>query len=406
MAFTTLAGSVFKISGTAIGAGGTIAAGTTLTTARLTTIDEDQGPVGAIQFNYDAYNLIASETLSIRIDGVQIGTTIPQLFTTQITTNTGSFAALAFTFGGDTYLLPRSGADFGATTVTAQATLSVGVATGITASQYGLIPENANTYSGQVYTEVSGFGPTSTSVTAATIYDADGIRGNADSQGEEVGAGSLARISEATETLSTLHFSDGTSLAGVEGLVTILSQPYGPYTYQFLFNESKLAAAGKTLADIVDTDWQASSHNLNWAELGLDLTATGNGIITADPAPAPPPNVITGTKAANTLIGTDGVDVIRGLGGNDLMQGGGGADFFVFGNETRDGRRNTDTIREFDITQDKIIFEDSAVVTNVRNIAGGVQITFAGDGDKVNVYGTGLNLYTSNIFADDNFPFI
>ncbi len=406
MAFTTLSGSLFKISGTAIGPGGTIAAGTALTTARLTTIDRDDGPVGAIQINYDAYNLSASETVSFRIDGVQIGTTLPPLFTTQITTNAGTFTALAFTYGGDTYLLPRTGADFGATTITAAATLGTTAGTSLSPSSYGLIPENANTYTGQTYVEVTGFGANSISVTTATVYDADGIRGNADSQGEEVGAGGLLRISAATETVSTLHFSDGTSLTGVEGIVTILTASYSPTTYQFLFNEAKLAAVGKTLADIVDTDWQTSSHNLNWIDLGLDLTATGNGIVTADPAPAPLPNYITGTNAANTLTGTSGSDVIRGLGGNDLMRGGAGADFFVFGNETRNGRRDTDTIRDYDITQDKIIFEDNAVITDVRNIAGGVRITFAGDGDRVNVYGTGLNTFTSNIFADDSFPFI
>lgn len=406
MAFTTLSGSLFKISGTAIGPGGTIAAGTALTTARLTTIDQNDGPIGAIQINYDAYSLNSTEALSIRIDGVQIGTTLPPLFTTQITTNAGTFTALAFTFGGDTYVLPRTGADFGAATVTAPATLGAVTQTSLLPSQYGLIPENANTYTGQAYVEVSGFGSNSTSVAAATVYDADGIRGNADSQGEEVGAGGLLRISAATETLSTLHFSDGTSLVGVEGIVTILSAAYSPTTYQFLFNEAKLLAVGKTLSDIVDTDWVVSSNNLNWADLGLDLTATGNGIVTADPAPAPLPNVITGTNAANTLTGTAGMDVIRGLGGNDLMRGGGGADFFVFGNETRDGRRHTDTIRDYDISQDKIIFEDNAVITNVRNISGGVQIIFAGDGDKVNVYGTGLNTFTSNIFADDSFPFL
>ncbi len=408
MAFTTLTGTLLKISGTAIGAGGTIAAGTSLTTARLTTIEQDDGPQGQIQINYDAYALTSTESVSFRINGVQIGTTLPQLFTTQITTNAGTFTALAFTSGGDTYLLPQTGVNFGAiTTITAASTLSAGATSGITPSQYGLIPENANTYSGQVYTEVSGFGATTApTVTTGKVYDADGIRGNADSQGEEVGAGGLLRISSATETTSTLHFSDGTSLAGVEGLVTILSASYAPSTYQFLFNDAKLAAAGKTLSDIVDTDWVAGSHNLNWADLGFDLTATGNGIVTADPVAPPAPNVIIGTNTANTLTGTSGVDVIRGLGGNDVMRGGGSADYFVFGNETRDGRRDTDTIREYDISQDRIIFEDSAIVQTVRNISGGVQITFAGDGDRVNVYGTGLNTTTSNIFADDSFAFI
>ena len=408
MAFTTLSGTLLKISGTAIGAGGTIAAGTSLTTARLTTIEQDDGPIGQIQINYDAYALTSTESVSFRINGLQIGTTLPQLFTTTVTTNAGTFTALAFTSGGDTYLLPQTGANLGAaTTITAASTLGASAVTNLSPSQYGLIPENANTYTGLVYTEVSGFGATAApTVTTGTIYDADGIRGNADSQCEEVGAGGLLRISAATETLSTLYFSDGTSLAGVEGVVTILSAAYSPATYQFLFNEAKLQAVGKTLSDIFDTDWQVSSHNLNWADLGFDLTATGNGIVTADPAAPSPPNVITGTNAANTLTGTAGVDVIRGLGGNDLMRGGGGADFFVFGDETRNGRRDTDTIRDYDISQDKIIFEDSAVVTDVRNISGGVQITFAGDRDKVNVFGTGLNLYTSNIFADESFPFL
>ena len=83
-----------------------------------------------------------------------------------------------------------------------------------------------------------------------------------------------------------------------------------------------------------------------------------------------------------------------------------GNDFFVFGNETRNGVRDTDSVRDYEIGKDTIVFEDNAIVQSVRNINGGVQITFAGDGDRVNVLGTGVNTATIQIFADDIFPFI
>lgn len=410
MAFTTLSSTLLKISGQQIGPGGSIAAGTAITSARLTTIDQDDGAIGQIQINFDAYTLSNSETISFLINGQQVATTLPKFFATTITTNAGTFTALAFVVGNDTYLLPQGQQNISAiTTITRPATLNSVTVNNITAADYGLVPENANTFVGQVYTEVREFGQTNvtSSLASASIYDADRIRGNADSVGEEVGTGPLNRIGEAKEVLATLAFKDGTTLTGVEAVISTSSSAYGPTVSRYLFNEADLAAAGKSLADIARvTSTTSFDHALNWEDLGFDFSSAGNGIVTPDPTPAPLPTVITGNNSNNSLTGTAGSDVIRGLGGNDTLRGGADSDYFVFGNETRNGRRETDTVSDYEIGKDTIVFEDNAIVQSVRNISGGVQITFAGDGDKVNVLGAGVTTSTVQIFADDIFPFI
>lgn len=405
MAFTTLTTTALKISGLTVSAGSTITAGRSITIARLTTIDEDSGPLGALQINADPYSLSSSEALSILINGQNVASQLPAMFVTSIVTNAGTFTALAFSVGGDTFLLPRGNVNVSAiTTLTQPATLNT-VSTAInSAADYGFIPENAITFSGQAFTVTKGFysDPGTGAVVNGLIYDADRTRGNADSVGEEVGTGALSRIGEAQEIRAVLTFKDGTALANVEGVVKTLTGAYGYSQSTYLFNEADLAAAGKTLADIATVASTANfDHSLNWEELGFDFTAPGNGIVTPDPAPSPPINEIFGTSANNTITGTSGRDAIFGLGGNDILSGAAGNDGFVFGAETRNGRRETDVIRDYEVGKDAIYFEDSAVISSVNNINGGVRITFAGDGDKVDVRGVGLNKFNIGIFADE-----
>ncbi len=405
MPFTTLSTTVLKISGLTVTAGSTITAGQNITTARLTTIDEDQGPIGALQLNLDPYQLLAGEALSILINGQQVAAQLPALFSTSIVTNAGTFTVLAFSVGGDTYLLPRTGVNTAAiTSLTQPAVLNSVTSTIPAAADYGFIPENANTFTGQAFTLTKGgFGDVGTgAVTSGNIYDADRIRGNSDSDGEEMGTGSLSRIGEAQEIRASLTFKDGTALANVEGVVNTITGAFGYSQSTYLFNEADLAAAGKTLADIANVSSTVSfDHALNWEELGFDFTSAGNGIVTADPAPLPPINEIFGTSARNTLTGTAGRDALYGLGGNDTLIGGGGNDAFVFGAETRNGRREVDVVRDYEVGKDAIYFEDAALVQSVTNISGGVRITFAGDGDRVDVLGTGLNRTNISIFADE-----
>jgi Ca2+-binding RTX toxin-like protein len=407
MAFTTLTTTVLKISGLSTSAGSTINAGRSITTARLTTIDEDSGPIGPLQLNSDPYSLFSGEALSVLINGQKVASQLPSLYATSIVTNAGTFTGFAFSVGGDTYFLTRTGVDTTAITSLIQPAVLNNVPASLpTASAFGFIPENANTFTGQALTVTnqSSSNPGTVAVVNGNIYDADRVRGNADSVGEEVGTGALSRIGEAQEIRAVLTFKDGTTLSSVEGVVQTVTGAYGYSQSTYLFNETDLAGAGKTLADIAGVASTASfNHALNWEELGFDFTAAGNGIITSDPAASPPANEIFGTSAKNTLTGTAGRDAIHGLGGNDTLTGGAGNDGFFFGAETRNGRREVDIIRDYEVGKDSILFEDAALVQSVANINGGVRITFAGDGDRVDVFGSGLNKTNISIFADELF---
>jgi RTX calcium-binding nonapeptide repeat (4 copies) len=410
MAFTTLEANIFKISGS-IGPGGVISAGSALQSVRLTTIDFDSGPpaplFGIERPNIDPGLLQAGEAVSIRINGAQILSEVPNAYFTTINTNAGSFQAFVFAAGGSTYVIPQGSGNFGAvSSVAANSTVGTQAAT-INTTASNLLPENANTFSGGVYFVTSGFGPEVEGVRGALVYDADNVRGNADSSGEELelfaGGGELFSVTP-REVLASIQFDDGTVLNGVRGLSGNLSGgAYTPTTSTYLFDDAALAASGHTLGDIARIlSTTATDHNLNWEELGFNLTQAGDGgPVTPDPVPVPVFNEIFGTSRANTINGTAGRDAIHGLGGNDQLNGGAGRDVFYFGAETRDGRRDTDTIRNYEAGIDQIAFEDAAVIRSVTNIAGGVRIVFEGDRDAVNVFGNGVNNLNVNIFPDE-----
>ena len=159
MALTTLSTTVLKISGFSTGAGGVIPSGLSISTARLTTIDSVAGPTGPYSYNLDPYSLSSNEPLSFRINGQEVARTLPSLYATQVTTNAGTFTALAFTVGNDTYLLTDGKINPASiTTLTSPAVLNATAVTGIDTQSYGLLPENANTFEGQVFTETIPFG--------------------------------------------------------------------------------------------------------------------------------------------------------------------------------------------------------------------------------------------------------
>ncbi len=405
MPFTTLERQIFKIDGSAIGPGGTIAAGTILSTVRLTTIDQDTGPLGPLQINTDALTLNRGEAVSLRINGVEVFGAVPNFFFTQVQTDAGSLRGLVFTVGQDSYIIPQANFDVGAAAqVTAPAQVGTSAVTSVQTVQYGLNPENADTYRGNFYSEAF-YGSTreSSGVAEYLIYDADGIRGNADSSGEETAVANLFNINlfGGAEGVATLRFGDGSLLA----LDSVRYDSFGSYGYvrsSYLFDDAALTAANKTLADIAGVlAFGATDHALNWTDLGFDLVAQGSGNQTPDPVTPPPVNNIFGTTGANVLVGTAGRDALFGRAGNDTLTGGGGNDAFVFGAETRNGRRETDTVLDYQVGRDIIAFEDAAQVTSVNNISGGVRIIFAGDRDRVDVFGDGLNAGNVTILADD-----
>jgi Ca2+-binding RTX toxin-like protein len=407
MAFTTLEANIFKITGTAVGPGGMLTAGTSLTRAMLTTIDfVDPG------VSNDGSFFSAGEAISFRVNGVQITSTNPISYATTVRTNAGTFTAIAFVIGNDTYLLPETGSNLtGVTSIIANSTLNqAGAAlTSISPQSYGLFPENADTYTGQAFSqEFFGTDFLIGSTVSLTLRDADGIRGNADSSAEEVITGGFY-LEHSREVLATVQLKNGQILT-LNALENDLNLSYGSSRETYLLDETALAAQGKTIADVARVvSAAATDHNLNWATLGFDFQSEGSGNFTADPAtppPPPPPNIITGTKAGNILTGTAGVDVIRGLGGNDTLFGGTGDDFFVFGNETRNGRRETDVIRNFEVNHDKVIIENLANVVSITDFNGGVRIVFTGDGDRLDVFGTDVSHFTTGVFFDDSFPLI
>jgi hypothetical protein len=404
MAFTTLEGQILKISGQAIGPGGTLTAGTQLTRATLTAIDfVDPGVAN------DGSVFAAGEAVSFRVNGIQISAVTPTSYATLVNTNAGTFAALAFVVGNDTYLLPVTGSNLsGVTGIVANSTLNQAptAVQSISPASYGLFPENADVYTGQAFSqEFFGTSFLSSNTVNLTLYDADNIRGNADSAGEEVITGGF-NLAVAREVVATLQLKNGQFLA-VNAVESNLNLGYGSSRATYLFDEAALAAQGKTVADVARViSTAATDHNLNWENPGFDFQSNGSGNVTPDPAPPPPPNFITGTNAGNTITGTAGVDVIRGLGGNDTLRGGASNDFFVFGNETINGRREKDFIRDFEANRDKIVIEDAANVTSIVNINGGVRITFSGDGDILDVLGPGVSRFNTGVFFDDSFPFI
>ena len=409
MAFTTLEANIFRISGS-IGPGGVISAGTALQSVLLTTIDFDSGPpapvFGIERPNFDPGLLQAGEAVSIRINGTQILSEVPNAYYTTINTNAGSFQAFVFSAGGSTYVVPQGTGNFGsATTVSSNSTVGTQPASINTAAS-NLLPENANTFTGEVYIETRELGTlTASGARGAVVYDADAVRGNADSIGEELELFTDGRAlfsGTPLEVLASIRFDDGTVLNNVRGLQGDLSGAYiNSSTY--LFDDAALAASGHGLGDIAQIlSTSATDHNLNWEGLGFNLTQAGDGgPVTPDPIPVPVFNEIFGNARANTINGTAGRDAIHGLGGNDQLNGGAGRDVFFFGTETRDGRRDTDTIRGYEAGLDQIAFEDTAVIRSVTNITGGVRITFEGDRDVVNVFGNGLNNLNVNIFPDE-----
>ncbi|MGL4488433.1 MAG: calcium-binding protein, partial [Rhizobiaceae bacterium] len=65
-----------------------------------------------------------------------------------------------------------------------------------------------------------------------------------------------------------------------------------------------------------------------------------------------------GEAAANFLFGVGGADFIDGLSGNDYLNGGAGADRFRFAT-TLNASTNTDTIADFNVTDDTILLENA-----------------------------------------------
>lgn len=399
MATSNYEGYVFRLSGLTTTAGSTIPTGTLVDKVILTTRDLLVGTTAAAQLS-DGAGLTTSEGATFQINGTVIASTTPTFRAVQLNTDAGAISVLIFTIGSTSYALAAPGTNFDAVTrITAPSVVNTPSATIVNPLSYGLLPEGANTYTAQVFSTQDYGGPAGglpdfSTLTSTTLYDTDLIRGNGEIQRNTY-----------TETLSTIQFRDGSILAGVE---TLQNGGYSGYvtSYNYLFDQAKLAASGHTLADVAGVlSSFAFDHDLNWDEAGFSFTAGpppdgGNNNVAPPPPPPPPLVVLNGNAQANTLVGTAAAEAIRGFDGNDRLTGNGGNDVFIFGTDSRSGRRSTDTITDYQVGQDFIGLEGGSAVKSIVDNGTAIVITLVGDGDRIVINGAALNV--SDIRILDN----
>ena len=96
---------------------------------------------------------------------------------------------------------------------------------------------------------------------------------------------------------------------------------------------------------------------------------------------------IQGSGHSDLIQGGDGDDRIGGGAGADRLWGGAGRDVFWWGDETRDGRKETTTVRDFQRGQDRIDLGE-AEIARVWSKGGSTVLTLDGDGDRILLHGT------------------
>ena len=401
MATTNFEGNIFRLSGLTLGSGGTIPTGTRLEKVVLTTRDLDQGGI-------DGLSLDPGEAANLLINGTLIATVVPQMRATLLVTDAGSFTVLVFSVGGNSYALAPFNTNFaGITRTTAPAVLNIGAVNGISPIQYGLQPEDANTYSAQSFS-IESFGSQifSSGVSTVDLLDTDLVRGNGATPGQELLVSDVGTTvtrdifsvagSSYSESLTTVQFKDGTILGGLQTLERVTYSGYTNFGSYF-FDQAALAASGHTIADIATVLGSlAFDHNLSWAQAGFTFQSgpvvNGGGDNVPPPPPLPTITIINGTSRADVLTGTSGSDAIRGFDGNDRLTGGAGRDAFIFGTDSRSGVRSTDRITDYQAGLDVVVLEAGSSVKSIIDNGSAIVITLVGDNDRIVIDGAALNL--------------
>lgn len=202
------------------------------------------------------------------------------------------------------------------------------------------------------------------------------------------------------EALTTVFFTDGTALTGVEALYDLVTFKFFESTEYFLLDPDALAGFGKSLDDVARVQLDGFvDHDLSWADFGF----TPAGGVVPDPEPEPMLNLVAGTARDDRLNGTAGDDLIRGGDGNDRLTGRGGEDTFVFGADARDGNRDRDVITDFNAAQDTILFEDGAQIRFFEERGADLFIQLAGDRDSILVRNADVSIVENFVFTDDVF---
>jgi hypothetical protein len=128
--------------------------------------------------------------------------------------------------------------------------------------EHSLLPGGVAPRTAEVHVERTFQGDIRSAGTSTrTLYDADDIRGNADSPGEEVGP-------TGTEGVAVLRLDDGRTVEArvVRSFFTF----YGTTTVTYAVETAALGAVGATVADIDRSiSFTAADHDLAWTELGF-----------------------------------------------------------------------------------------------------------------------------------------
>ena len=196
------------------------------------------------------------------------------------------------------------------------------------------------------------------------------------------------------EALTTVFFTDGTTITGVDALYDMVTFKFLESTEYFLLDPDTLAAAGKSLSDVARVQFDAyTDHYLSWEDFGF--VPAGGG------TPDPVLNLVQGTARNDRLTGTSGDDLIRGGDGNDRLTGGAGADTFVFGADARDGNRDRDVITDFNAAEDTILLESGASIRFVEQRGADVFIQLDGDRDSILVRNADTGIIANVVYSDD-----
>jgi peroxidase len=151
-----------------------------------------------------------------------------------------------------------------------------------------------------------------------------------------------------------------------------------------------------TLSDIIERDTGTAAEQLN---AFVAEQRHSSDVAAADPS-APQLVIGVDTNGATIAGGPADDTIVAGLGLNQILTGGGGSDTFVF-----DGTGHTDTISDFDPTQDTIVFKADAadfLEATVCEVNGSARLSF--NGNTITLAGVNANQVTQSdlVFQDSN----
>lgn len=284
---TDLEGTVLRIGGAAVTGSNPIPSGRTLTPVHLTTTDPEtadgdgfvlQAAIPAVRTKRFTVPGTPAEAVTFRIDGTVVATSVPDLRVTSLATDAGSVTAVVFTAGGVTYAIPRAAVG-SATRTVADSAVGATTLSSIVTHQYGLLPVGASTQVGSAFVQqTQNTVPVGAGVIQTrTVLDADVVRGNADTEAEELVAlgGPAATYAgreygDAREVRATVNLRSG-AIVSVDAVSFTSFGPYGSGSTSWLFDRTALAAAGATIADVTAVIAQVpTDHALTWHDLGFD----------------------------------------------------------------------------------------------------------------------------------------